>query len=146
MPLSYKKSSDNYDCFYLTVKNELQSNNIFGVVTEVNILDQCLEENLISEEFHKNNIQRCIKMDKENLNKELFISMLAFVASFESSRKSERIKDALERKKKQGLPIGKPKGAKDTKPRRKRGYLENKNALSKKITKQIEEILLDPGE
>ena len=55
-------------------------------------------------------------------------------------------KGTLERKKKQGLPIGKPKGAKDTKPRRKRGYLENKNALSKKATKQIEEILLDPGE
>ena len=80
MPLSYKKSSDNYDCFYLTIKDELQSNNIFGVVTEVNILDQCLEENLISEEFHKNNIQRCIQADKENLNKELFISM--FISSF----------------------------------------------------------------
>ena len=47
MALTYKKSSDNYDSFYLTVKNELQSNNIFGVVTEVNILDQCLEDNKI---------------------------------------------------------------------------------------------------
>ena len=80
MPLSYKRSSDNYDCFYLTIKDELQSNNIFGVVTEVNILDQCLEENLISEEFHKKELQKCIQTDKENLNKELFISM--FISSF----------------------------------------------------------------
>ena len=77
------------------------------------------------------------------LMRELFISMLSFVAAFESLRKSERIKAALERKKKEGLPVGKPKGAKDTKPRRKRGYLENKNALSKKATKEINKILDD---
>ena len=76
MSLSYKKSSDNYDRFYLTVKNELQSNNIFGVVTEVNILDQCLEENLISEEFHKNNIQRCIQADKRILTKNYLLVCL----------------------------------------------------------------------
>ena len=75
--------------------------------------------------------------------RQLFISLLAFVSKFESSMKSERIKATLERKKKQGLPVGKPKGAKDTKPRRKRGYLENKNALSKNATKEINEILDD---
>lgn len=80
MSLSYKKSLDNYDCFYLAVKDELQSNNIFKVVTEVNILDQCLKDNLISEEFHKKNLQRCIIVDKEYLNKELFYSM--FISSF----------------------------------------------------------------
>ena len=104
----------------------------------------------IVSELAANNIQ--IVSSKESfiesftdnpLMRELFISMLAFVAGFESERKSERIKAALERKKKQGLPIGKPKGAKDTKPRRKRGYLENKNALSKKVTKEIREILDD---
>ena len=60
MNLTYEMSLDNYDCFYFTVKDELQSNNIFGVVTEVNILDQCLEENLISEEFHKRKLQQKI--------------------------------------------------------------------------------------
>lgn len=104
----------------------------------------------IVSELAANNIQ--IVSSKESfiesfthdpLMRELFISMLAFVAGWESKRKSERIKAALERKKKQGLPVGKPKGAKDTKPRRKRGYLENKNALSKKVTKEINKILDD---
>ena len=80
MPLSYKKISENYSDFYTIIKKELNQENILGVVTEVNILDQCLEENLISKEFHKKNIQRCIQTDKENLNKELFISM--FISSF----------------------------------------------------------------
>ena len=80
MSLSYKKSLDNYDCFYLAVKDELQNNNIFKVVTEVNILDRFLEENMISEEFHKKNLQRCIQTDKEYLNRELFYSM--FISSF----------------------------------------------------------------
>ena len=44
------------------------------------------------------------------------------------------------------MPIGKPKGAKDTKPRRKRGYLENKNALSKKAFQQLENILEEFGD
>lgn len=72
-------SLNNYEEFYLTVKDELKSNNIFKVVTEVNILDRFLEENMISEEFHKNNLQRCIKIDNDNLNKELFTSM--FISS-----------------------------------------------------------------
>ena len=79
MNLTYEMSLENYGDFYLTVRNELKSNNIFGVVTEVNILDQFLKENLISEEFHRLNLQRCIKVDKMNLNKELFFSM--FISS-----------------------------------------------------------------
>ena len=79
MNLTYETSLENYGDFYLTVRDELKSNNIFGVVTEVNILDQFLKENLISEEFHKKNLQRCIKVDKINLNKELFFSM--FISS-----------------------------------------------------------------
>ena len=79
MNLTYETSLENYEDFYITVRDELKSNNIFGVVTEVNILDQCLDEKLINKEFHKNNIQRCIKIDKDNLNKELFTSM--FISS-----------------------------------------------------------------
>ena len=80
MSLTYEMSLENYSDFYLTVRDELKSNNIFGVVTEVNILDTFLKENMISEEFHKKNLQRCIKIDKENLNKELCFSM--FISSF----------------------------------------------------------------
>ena len=91
-------------------------------------------------------LDRLSRRGTDPVIRELFISLLAFVSKFESSRKSERIKAALERKKKQGLPIGKPKGAKDTKPRRKRGYLENKNALSKKAFQQLENILEEFGD
>jgi uncharacterized membrane protein len=76
MSLSYKESLENYSDFYITIINELREENIFHVVTESNILDKFLKENLISEEFHKKNIQRCIKVDKENMNKELFSGML----------------------------------------------------------------------
>jgi hypothetical protein len=80
MTLSYEMSLENYSDFYETIKHELNQGNVFSIVTEVNILDQCLEEKLISEEFHKKNIQRCIQADKENLNQELFYSM--FISSF----------------------------------------------------------------
>lgn len=79
MPLSYKKSSENYSDFYTIIKKELNQENILGVVTEVNILDRFLKENLISEDFHKRNLQRCILVDKDYLNKELFFSM--FISS-----------------------------------------------------------------
>lgn len=79
MSLSYKKSSENYGDFYTIIKKELNQENICSVVTEVNILDRFLEENLISEEFHKKNLQRVILVDKEYLNKELFFSM--FISS-----------------------------------------------------------------
>lgn len=79
MSLSYEMSLENYGDFYVTIKQELIQENIFGVVTEVNILDQFLKENMISEEFHKKNLQRCIRIDKENMNKELFTSM--FISS-----------------------------------------------------------------
>lgn len=79
MSLNYNTSLKNYNDFYLSIRDELKENNVFGVVTEVNILDQFLEEKLISKDFHKINIQRCIKIDKENLNKELFSAL--FISS-----------------------------------------------------------------
>ena len=79
MSLSYKESQENYSDFYITIRNELREENIFHVVTELNILDKFLKENLISVEFHKKNLQRCIKVDKENMNKELFSGM--FISS-----------------------------------------------------------------
>ena len=79
MTLSYEMSLGNYSDFYLTIKDELKTENVFGTVSEVQILDRFLKENLISNEFHKLNLQRCIRWDKENMNKELFISM--FISS-----------------------------------------------------------------
>jgi len=79
MTLSYEMSLENYADFYLTIKDELKTENVFGTVSEVQILDRFLKENLISNEFHKLNLQRCIRWDKENMNKELFISM--FISS-----------------------------------------------------------------
>lgn len=79
MTLSYEMSLGNYADFYLTIKDELKTENVFGTVSEVQILDRFLKENLISNEFHKLNLQRCIRWDKENMNKELFISM--FISS-----------------------------------------------------------------
>lgn len=79
MSLTYEMSFENYADFYLTIKGELKNENVFGTVSEVQILDQFLLENLINDEFHKNNLPRCIKVDKENLNQELFISM--FISS-----------------------------------------------------------------
>ena len=79
MSLTYEESLENYGDFYITVRDELKSNNIFGIITEVNILDQFLKENLINDEFYKKNLQKCIIIDKENLNKELFSGM--FISS-----------------------------------------------------------------
>lgn len=79
MNLTYEMSLENYADFYFTIKDELKTENVFGTVSEVQILDRFLEENLISNEFHKLNLQRCIRWDKENMNKDLFISM--FISS-----------------------------------------------------------------
>ena len=52
----------------------------------------------------------------------LLVSVLAWAAAFESKRKSERIKSALERRKAAGLPVGRQPGARDRKKRRRSGY------------------------
>ena len=53
---------------------------------------------------------------------DLFYAMVGWAAKFESDRRSERIKVAMERRRKKGLPVGRIKGAKDRKPRKKMGY------------------------
>lgn len=79
MSLNYDTSLKNYNDFYLSISLELKKLNNFEIVSEVNILDKFLEKKLISEKFHKINLQRCIKIDKVNLNKELFSAM--FISS-----------------------------------------------------------------
>lgn len=55
---------------------------------------------------------------------DLLYSITAWVAKFESERRSERIKAALARKKAKGEPIGRKVGAKDVRKRSRLGYLE----------------------
>lgn len=52
----------------------------------------------------------------------LITSVIAWAASFESSRKSERIKAALDRRRAAGLPVGRQPGAVDKAKRRRSGY------------------------
>lgn len=54
--------------------------------------------------------------------KPLLTAVLAWAARFESSRKSERIKAALERRRAAGLPVGRQPGAVDKRKRRIAGY------------------------
>lgn len=54
---------------------------------------------------------------------EIALHMLAWVAEHESARRSERIKAGLARKAARGEPIGGAPGRKDTKPRRRSGYV-----------------------
>jgi putative DNA-invertase from lambdoid prophage Rac len=49
-------------------------------------------------------------------------SFLAWIAKFESDRRSERTKEGLARAVKEGRTLGRPKGVKDSKKRRRRGY------------------------
>lgn len=55
-------------------------------------------------------------------HQELLIALVAWVAQQESRRKSERVKAGLERRRAQGLPVGRQPGARDAKPRKVSGY------------------------
>jgi putative DNA-invertase from lambdoid prophage Rac len=55
---------------------------------------------------------------------ELLTSVLAWVASQESRRRSERVKAGLERRRRQGKPVGRQPGAQDKKPRKRSGYVK----------------------
>lgn len=54
---------------------------------------------------------------------DLLYAITAWVAEFESKRRSERIKAGIERLRKEGKPVGRPKGAKDKHKRARVGYL-----------------------
>lgn len=55
---------------------------------------------------------------------ELLSSIFAWMARAESDRRSERIKAGLARKKAAGESIGRKKGAKDSQPRKRSGYVK----------------------
>jgi len=54
---------------------------------------------------------------------ELLTAIMAWVARMESQRRSERVRAGLARRKAQGLPVGRQLGAKDTRPRKRSGYV-----------------------
>ena len=76
MTLSYEQSFENYNIFHKSIFIDMKENDLFIKYTEVLILDQLLSEELISPSFHKLNLQRCIRLDKDNLHRELGDSML----------------------------------------------------------------------
>jgi len=54
---------------------------------------------------------------------ELLFAIAGWVAKMESERRSERTKAGLERARRQGKKLGRPKGSKDKKKRKRTGYL-----------------------
>ena len=54
--------------------------------------------------------------------RDLLLSIVGWVANFESKRRSERIKAGLERRRAAGLMVGRKPGARDRKPRKVSGY------------------------
>jgi DNA invertase Pin-like site-specific DNA recombinase len=53
---------------------------------------------------------------------ELLASIMGWIAGVESTRRSERVRAGLARRKAAGLPIGRVPGAKDRRPRKVSGY------------------------
>jgi len=54
---------------------------------------------------------------------DVLVAFAGWMAQQESARRSERIKAGLERRKAAGLPVGRARGAKDVKPRKRSGYV-----------------------
>ena len=67
---------ENYNKYYDYIKHELNKEGGFQKVTKVRILDRFLNKKLITEEFHKKEIQSCIKHDKEEEKNDMIFSLL----------------------------------------------------------------------
>ena len=63
------------------------------------------------------------------LMRELMIGLIGFVAGFESQRKSERVQVAMDKLKREGKAVGRPKGSTDKRPRKRGGYFGNNNKV-----------------
>lgn len=63
-------------------------------------------------------------MTPENNMQEAFTAWNAWMAKFESDRKSERVRAAHERAREKGVHIGRPSGKHDKTPRRRSGYYQ----------------------
>ncbi len=80
---------------------------------------------LLMQEFKKRNIE-FVSMtegfDTSTAQGQLFFSIVGAFAQFERSLIQERINAGLDRARKEGKKLGRPKGAKDKKVRKKGGY------------------------
>ncbi len=97
----------------------------------------------IIQEFENLGIQFICKtqdIDTTKPSGKLIFHIFGAIAEFEREIIRERILLGLERRKKQGKPLGRPKGSKDKKRRRKSGYYQRWS--SKKTTPIKNEILL----
>ena len=81
-------------------------------------------------------------LDFSTASGKLHFQILSAFAEFERSLISERTKEGLRRAKAQGKRLGRPKGSKDKKPRRKSGYLL-KEAKKRMLSDQQEGKYLD---
>ena len=54
---------------------------------------------------------------------ELLAAIYAWMACAESARRSERVRAGLERRRRDGKPVGRPPGATDKRPRKRSGYV-----------------------
>lgn len=80
----------------------------------------------LSEEFRNKKVKLvCVtqSIDTDRPEGRMFFTIIASFAQLEREYTMERIKLALETKKRKGIKIGRPKGCKDKKPRRRSGYL-----------------------
>lgn len=54
---------------------------------------------------------------------EVFVALVGFISSYESRRRSERTVAGMERARAEGIHLGRPKGARDSKKRERIGYV-----------------------
>lgn len=78
------------------------------------------------EEFRNKNVQLAITsahIDTSKPEGKVFFTMVAAFAELERAYTIQRVNASIETKRAKGIPMGRPKGAKDKRPRRKSGYI-----------------------
>ena len=104
----------HYDCLVIWALDRLSRQGIGSLLQLINTFEVygC----------HVVSIQESWTQDTGPM-RELFLAMAGWAAKLESDRRSERTLAGLERAKANGVKLGRPVGSKDTKQRRRAGYL-----------------------
>lgn len=79
------------------------------------------------EEFRNKNITMAVTtmgLDTRKPEGRFFFTVIAAFAELEREFIMERVRASIETKRIKGIPMGRPKGAKDKRPRRKSGYIQ----------------------
>ena len=87
------------------------------------------------EEFRNKNIQLAITtmgINTENPEGRLFFTIVAGFAELEREFIKQRVQASIDTKKRLGIRLGRPPGAKDKRPRRKSGYNQRWAAIPRK--------------